>query len=304
MTAGASGVTDAAQEYRFAHESITLRWSAATDTGRKRTTNEDSVFASFPVLIVADGMGGHDAGDVASSRAVEAFAELKGTSLAQIEQVERSVAKAFEAVSSEPRSGDRAGGTTLAGAVLVDVEGEPHWLVVNVGDSRTYLLVDGELEQVSVDHSLVQELIDAGAVDEEQARSHPDRGVITRALGAGQEHAPDFWLLPAERGQRLLVCSDGLTGEVDDVRLRGILAATPSPADAASSLIAVALDAGGRDNVTVIVADVDAVRGDATFGDTARPARAAGGDTEPLAWSGSELDDDTVPTPRRQESAP
>lgn len=260
--------TSGVREFRMSDDAITVRWSASSDRGLRRSVNEDSVVAAFPVFLVADGMGGHDAGDVASTRAIESFGPLHG-SLAQVEAVERHVEAAFRAVAADGDHAARAGGTTLAGAVLVDVGGEPHWFVVNVGDSRTYLLVDGRLEQVSVDHSLMQELLDAGVVDREQAKRHPDRSVITRALGAGQSPAPDYWLLPAERGQRMLVCSDGLTSELDDDRIRGILTATPSPADAAASLVEAAVHAGGRDNVTVIVADVDAVASDVTFGDTA-----------------------------------
>ena len=270
-------------EYRFEHSAIALRWAAATHEG-KRTTNEDSVFASFPVFLVADGMGGQASGDVASALAVESFRTLKGRALATIEGVEHSVERAFRAVRHEAAWHGAAGGTTLAGAVAVDVGGIAHWYVLNVGDSRTYLLADGVLQQLSVDHSVVQELVDAGAVERAAARTHPQRHVITRAIGAGQEHAPDSWLLPAEHGQRLLVCSDGLSSELDDAEIAGLLRATPSPADAAASLVARALHAGGRDNVTVIVVDVDQVAGGWDLDDTHRGA----------------LDEDTVPIARRR----
>lgn len=243
-------------DYRVEHDAVTMQWSAATHTGNRRRVNEDSVFASFPVFVVADGMGGHAAGDVASSVAVEAFRTLKGRSLASFEAVEACVESAFEAVDAED---DPGAGTTLAGAVIVDIDGVPHWFILNVGDSRTYVQQGNQLKQVSVDHSVVQELFDSGVVDAEGARRHPERSVITRALGAGQPHRPDFWLLPVERGQRLLVCTDGLTSEIDDDRIRGIVAATASPADAAASLVAAALDAGGNDNISVVVADVETV---------------------------------------------
>lgn len=270
-------------EYRFEHAAIQLRWAAATHEGA-RSMNEDSVFASFPVFLVADGMGGQASGDVASALAVESFRTLKGRALATVEGVEQSVERAFRAVRHEAAWHGAAGGTTLAGAVAVDVGGTAHWYVLNVGDSRTYLLDDGELQQVSVDHSVVQELVDAGAVDREAARTHPQRHVITRAIGAGEEHAPDSWLLPAEPGQRLLVCSDGLSSELDDREIAGLLRATPSPSDAAASLVARALHAGGRDNVTVVVVDVDEVEGAWRLEDTRR-----GG-----------LDDDTRPTRGRR----
>lgn len=245
-------------EFRFSHPSIALRWAGATHPGRRRTVNEDSVFASFPVFLVADGMGGHASGDVASALAIEAFRSLKGRTLADVTSVEESVERAFDDVRSQA-VGEPVGGTTLSGAVLVDVDGVAHWLVLNVGDSRTYLYADGELEQVTVDHSVVQELVETGALRRDDARRHPHRNVITRALGPGEQHPADAWLRPAERGQRLLVCSDGLSGEVDDVELAEILGDVASPAAAAALLLRRALDAGAPDNVSVVVVDVDAV---------------------------------------------
>ncbi|MFC7432247.1 MULTISPECIES: PP2C family protein-serine/threonine phosphatase [unclassified Agrococcus] len=270
-------------EYRYEHAAIVLRWAGATHEGA-RSMNEDSVFASFPVFLVADGMGGQASGDVASALAIESFRTLKGRTLATVDGVEQSVERAFRAVRHEAAWHGAAGGTTLAGAVAVDVGGVAHWYVLNVGDSRTYLLERGVLQQVSVDHSVVQELVDAGAVERTAARTHPQRHVITRAIGAGEELAPDSWLLPAEQGQRLLVCSDGLSSELDDDEIAGVLRATPSPADAAASLVARALRAGGRDNVTVVVVDVDEVSGAWELEDTHRGA----------------LVDDTVPTARRR----
>ena len=245
-------------EYRFSHPSISLRWAGTTHAGMRRTVNEDSVFASFPVFVVADGMGGHAAGDVASALAVEAFRGLKGRALADVECVEASLEHAFEEVRA--RAADQEiGGTTLSGSVLVDVAGAAHWLVLNIGDSRTYLFERGALEQVTVDHSVVQELVETGALRRADARRHPHRNVITRALGAGERQPADAWLRPAERGQRLLVCSDGLTGEVDDAEIAAILGDVASPAAAAALLLRRALDAGAPDNVSIVVVDVDAV---------------------------------------------
>lgn len=245
-------------EFRFSHPSIALRWAGCTHEGMRRTVNEDSVFASFPVFLVADGMGGHASGDVASALAIEAFRSLKGRTLADVASVERAIERAFDDVTA--RSGEeRSGGTTLSGAVLVDVDGVAHWLVVNVGDSRTYVLEGGALEQVTIDHSVVQELVETGALGRAEARRHPQRHVITRALGAGERAPADAWLRPAERGQRLLVCSDGLSGEVDDAEIAEVLTTVESPAAAAAILLRRALDAGAPDNVSVIVVDVDAV---------------------------------------------
>ncbi|WP_425843914.1 PP2C family protein-serine/threonine phosphatase [Agrococcus sp. TSP3-2-1] len=245
-------------EFRFSHPSIALRWAATTHPGMRRSVNEDSVFASFPVFVVADGMGGHASGDVASALAIEAFRGLKGRTLADVECVETAVEHAFESVHANA-VGERAGGSTLSGTVLVDVDGVAHWLILNVGDSRTYLYEQGRLEQVTVDHSMVQEMVETGALRRADARRHPNRNVITRALGAGERQPADVWLRPAERGQRLVVCSDGLTGEVDDHEIAELLGDVSSPAAVAALLLRRALDAGAPDNVTVVVVDVDAV---------------------------------------------
>jgi PPM family protein phosphatase len=245
-------------EFRFSHPSISLRWAGATHPGMRRTVNEDSVFASFPVFVVADGMGGHASGDVASALAVEAFRSLKGRTLADVECVEDAIEHAFASVQARSL-GEPIGGTTLSGAVLVDVAGVAHWLILNIGDSRTYLYDGGSLEQVTVDHSVVQEMVEAGALRRADARRHPHRNVITRALGPGERQPADVWLRPAERGQRLIVCSDGLTGEVDDREIAEILGDVSSPAAVAALLLRRALDAGAPDNVTVVVVDVDAV---------------------------------------------
>lgn len=245
-------------EFRFSHPSISLRWAGSTHPGMRRTVNEDSVFASFPVFLVADGMGGHASGDVASALAIEAFRSLKGRTLADVACVEDAVEHAFESVHQRSL-GEPIGGTTLSGSVLVDVDGVAHWLILNIGDSRTYLQERGQLRQVTVDHSVVQEMVETGALRRADARSHPHRNVITRALGAGERQPADVWLLPAERGQRLLVCSDGLTGELDDGDIAQILGDVASPAAAAALLMRRALDAGASDNVSVVVVDVDAV---------------------------------------------
>lgn len=245
-------------EFRYSHPSISLRWAGATHPGMRRTVNEDSVFASFPVFLVADGMGGHAAGDVASTLAVEAFRSLRGRTLADVAHVESALERAFDSMHEHAQAA-QLGGSTLSGAVLVDVGGIAHWLILNIGDSRTYLFEHGELQQVTVDHSVVQELVETGALRSTEARRHPHRNVITRALGAGQRQSADVWLRPAERGQRMLVCSDGLSGEVEDREMAEILGEVSSPAAAAALLLRRALDAGAPDNVSVVVVDVDAV---------------------------------------------
>jgi protein phosphatase len=147
-------------------------------------------------------------------------------------------------------------GTTVTGAALVLQDGDPFFAVFNIGDSRVYAFEGGALRQVTVDHSVVQELVDSGALTPEQAEHHPDSNVITRAIGFAATPLPDYWMLPARQGLRLLICSDGLTKEVSEPRLRLHLAAGLRPVDTAGALIDAALAAGGRDNITAIVVDV------------------------------------------------
>ncbi len=164
-------------------------------------------------------------------------------------------------------------GTTVAGVAAAPQDGDPYWLVFNVGDSRVYRLADGALEQVSVDHSVVQELRDAGRLAPHEAERHPERHVITRAVGTGPLPEADFWLLPAGPADRILLCSDGLTQELDDDAIRYLLMEQPDPQSAAEILVRAAVEAGGRDNVTVVV--VDAGEGRATPVDEATIERPA-----------------------------
>lgn len=232
---------------------IPLLFAAGTDAGRRRRLNEDAVLASSPVFVIADGMGGHEAGDVASSAVVEAFATLVGRDELTIEAVTACIEDAKRSVDAK---GDgRVLGTTLIGAAVTAEGGADYWLIFNIGDSRAYRYSGGTLTQVSVDHSVVQELLEAGSIDDEQARRHPDRNVITRSIGAGGGDV-DYWLLPVQPGERLLLCSDGLTGEVPDAQIAQLLEEASSPEAAATALLQAALDAGGHDNVSVIVVDV------------------------------------------------
>jgi protein phosphatase len=180
-------------------------------------------------------------------------------------------------------TGARAG-TTLSGVVVVEQMGLPYWLVMNIGDSRTYRLSQGEFAQISVDHSEVQELVDSGDITSEQAAVHPRRHVVTRALGTGDETEADFWLLPIQEGDRIMVCSDGLNGELSDDHMFRILSTVAHPQDAVDALIQAALRSGGRDNVTVIVVDAKNVLNDAGIAITA-----------PRPEVGSEVEEDTLP---------
>ncbi|WP_229051840.1 PP2C family serine/threonine-protein phosphatase [Aeromicrobium sp. Leaf350] len=235
---------------------VTLVAAGATHEGAVRRHNEDAWLVSPPVYVVADGMGGHAAGDVASRLVIEAFAELAGRDDVTAPDIERVLESSRAAVSALATSPVTAPGSTVIAAVYVVERGRGYWLLVNIGDSRAYLLTPERLEQVSHDHSLVQEMIDAGEIDEREARVHPDRHVITRAIGAVDDAAADFTLMPARGGTRLLLCSDGLTGELDDERIERVLRGGASAGVTAARLVAAAVEAGGHDNVTAIVIDV------------------------------------------------
>ena len=243
---------------------ITLAFGAATDPGLRRRINEDSYLAAAPLFLVADGMGGHNAGEIASATVIHEFAALVGRESLAIDDVHTAVATARRRVAALPAGGGAGAGTTLAGVVVADVDGEGYWLAVNLGDSRTYRLSDGRLEQVSVDHSVVQELVDRGELAADAAQRDARRNVITRAIGAGSDADPDYWLIPAEDGDRILVCSDGLSGELEKDAIHGILLAEPDPQAAATRLVHEAMVRGGRDNITAIVVDALSVRSRAT----------------------------------------
>lgn len=230
-----------------------VRSGAATDTGHFRRHNEDAYLAARPIFLVADGMGGHHRGDAASAEAVRHFEVLAGRDWVGAHELHEAMSAAASGISALASDGP-APGTTLAGVALTSQSGRAYWLAFNVGDSRVYLLRNGEFEQVSVDHSRRQELLEAG-VEPEAIRV--GRNVITRALGAGRPGVPllDQWLLPAQEGDRVLVCSDGLTTDVSDPLILATLRSAPDPQDAARALVAAALNAAGRDNVTAVVVD-------------------------------------------------
>ena len=213
---------------------IVARSGAATHTGLRRALNEDALLAQAPLFLVADGMGGHQAGDVASATVIEGFAQLRGRSVLTIDDVSFTLARVRAAVdaiggaAASVEAGSMAG-TTLSGVTIAAVDGVGYWLAINIGDSRTYRLSGGALEQISVDHSVVQELIDAGELRAADASRDRRRNIITRAIGAGSTGEADYWMIPARVGDRILVCSDGLSSEVDDEEIRTLLAAHEDP---------------------------------------------------------------------------
>ncbi|WP_353711685.1 protein phosphatase 2C domain-containing protein [Arthrobacter sp. K5] len=268
---------------------LRLSYGYGTDRGLRRELNEDSYIASDPVFAVADGMGGHEAGEVASGMCVRALAQLPqlatGERTATAGVVQQYLSSADESIRSA--TGSRAG-TTLSGVVVVEQMGVPYWLVMNIGDSRTYRLSQGRLSQVSVDHSEVQELVESGEITAEEAAVHPRRHVVTRALGAGDETEADYWLLPIEEGDRMMVCSDGLNGELTDGQMLEILSTVEDPQEAVDALIQAALRRGGRDNITVIVIDARNVLNDAGIAATAPRTAADAEEEDTLPRAGSE----------------
>jgi len=254
--------------------------------------NEDALLAYPPVFLVADGMGGHDAGDLASRIAVEEFAQLAGQSSASSDDVHACFTRTSTRIRNEFTRG-RQGGTTVAGVAVTEHDGGWYWLVFNVGDSRVYRWSDGGLAQVSVDHSVVQELIESGALTTVGARRHPERHVLTRALGTGEAPEPDYWLLPAGVEDRLLICTDGLTRELADEEIADVLATVDDPQEAAARLVQDALERGGRDNVSAVVVDVaSATAPEQTHATTPRSAP----DLGPHLWD-EMLNGATVPRP-------
>ncbi len=237
-----------------------LAWGAATHVGMVRQQNEDAFVAEGNVFAVADGMGGHNAGEVASALAVEGLrrAAAAGFSAAEglVTAINTTNATIHEA--SGGLSEQRGMGTTLTALVpLPATDGEPQRVVVaNVGDSRIYLWRDNELKQVSADHSYVQELLSEGLITAAEARIHPRRNIVTRALGIEGDVNADSWVLPMVVGDRYVLCSDGLVDEVDDDEIATILRASTNPQVAADHLVQVANDHGGRDNTTVVVVDI------------------------------------------------
>ncbi|WP_336603640.1 PP2C family protein-serine/threonine phosphatase [Rothia nasisuis] len=295
---------------------LTLYAGKSTDVGQFRDNNEDSMVVAGTLCVVADGMGGHEKGEVASrlctrtlayaqvftrpggmneqeqqafeaDLATEALGDdpggrrlrkrrketgaLNRQILRTLDKIKEIIGEADEAIKSAL---DLRAGTTVTGAWLTHIGEQQMWFIFNVGDSRTYRLVrtedaktegalsvshgpvDGlELEQITVDHSEVQYLVDTGQITALEALTHPRRNVITRALGTGNYWEPDFWVIPARAGDRLMLCSDGLSGELSHNYMARVLATVEHPQDAADVLQMAALRAGGRDNITVIVAD-------------------------------------------------
>jgi len=228
-----------------------------SDTGRQRRANEDSFFVRAPLFVVADGMGGAQAGEVASRLAAEAFAgglPDEGSAEERLAARVHAANARIHEVSQEDRALNGMG-TTLTAAYL---DGE-ELALAHVGDSRAYLLRDGELTRLTRDHTLVEELVRRGELTEQEAAEHPQRSIITRALGPEPDVDVDLQTHPVQAGDVVLLCSDGLTGMIGEDDVEEILSRAQSLGDAGRALVHAANEAGGRDNITVVLFRVEEV---------------------------------------------
>ncbi len=239
---------------------VTVEWGAATRAGARGQHNQDTFGARPPMFVVADGIGGHSAGELASREAVQALLAVAEHEDITDAMLSRALAEARTRIEQIPgRDGKRRPGTTISVAIVTNHDGMPCWTVVNLGDSRTYRLDATGLHQLTVDHSVGQKLLEAG-VTAHAGPPLPIRNILTRALVGGVEHKPDVWRLPMRVGDRILVCSDGLSSSVDDARIQRVLQSQRDPQAAVDALIDAAIRAGGSDDTTAVVVDAVAIR--------------------------------------------
>jgi protein phosphatase len=230
-----------------------LLFAAKTDVGNVRDHNEDNLLAVPPLFAVADGMGGHAAGEVASEIAIQTIDELAPRSLdreALIKACVQANDNIYQAI--EEGRGKEGMGTTLTCAIVEDTK----LMIAQIGDSRAYALHGGNLQQLTHDHSYVQELVEQGRISPAEAAHHPKRSIITRALGGDPKTEPDIYELDITGVERLLLCSDGLSSMISDTEIQQIMTLPESPEDTAMRLVTAAKMAGGLDNVTVVVVDL------------------------------------------------
>lgn len=234
--------------------SARLSWGSRSDVGLVRGHNEDSFLVQDPVFAVCDGVGGHAAGEVASAIAVRTISQL-APDTADDARLGAAVEEANSAIISAAQSGQgRDGMGCTASAVVIDGS---RMAVAHVGDSRVYLLSGGILVRITHDHSYVEELVDAGEITADEARVHPSRSIITRALGSDPDMYADHFTLDVHAGDRIIICSDGLSSMVPDAKIESVAISCATPQAAADTLVSAALEGGGHDNVTVIVVDVE-----------------------------------------------
>lgn len=283
---------------------LALRYAARSDVGLVRSGNEDSGYAGPKLLVVADGMGGHAAGELASAAAVARLAELEqsdpapeGVLAGLTDAIEQAGASIGQVVADNP---DLAGmGTTVTALFW---QGE-RVAVVHVGDSRAYLLRDGELGQITHDHTYVQTLVDAGRISAEEAAHHPRRSLLMRAIDGVQPVEADLSVREARPGDRYLLCSDGLTGVVSDEELAAVLS-DGEPTGVVIALVELALSRGAPDNVTVVVADVLPGQSSGYSGGQPVVVGAAGEPRVRSRLPNIRFPDDAQPDPNRPEPPP
>jgi protein phosphatase len=236
--------------------STELQWAGGSDVGRVRTNNEDNFLTRPGLWVVADGMGGHRGGEIASALACEAME--RGYVDHTVEGLLDAIDTANSAVhAAGENDSDLTGmGTTVVALALVDDSGEEVLAVANVGDSRAYRLFGGELEQLTEDHSLVADMVREGSLSPEEAASHPQRNILTRVVGVYDEIPVDVITVVPHHGERYLLCSDGLFNEVTPEGIAAVMRRLADPHDVVDELIRLAVEGGGRDNVTVVVVDV------------------------------------------------
>ena len=234
---------------------LRLAWGGATDQGRIRANNQDAMYADSGLFVVADGMGGHQGGEVAANLAVRTVAQADPEGLAQLRDAITEANRVVHETAIEQPELHGMGTTLTTLAVSRETE-SPQFVLLNVGDSRIYRHRDGQLEQLTEDHSYVAELVRRGEIDEEAAAVHPYRNMLTRAIGVHAEVEIDEWVLDPVAGDRFMLCSDGLTNELDDSEIAEQLALKQDPSATAKALVGLANDHGGRDNSTVLIVDV------------------------------------------------
>lgn len=261
---------------------ITARSHGATDRGRVRAVNQDAILVAPPLFVVADGMGGHAAGEAASATTVETFQTYSGAAAVDAQTVLDTVAAAnAEIIRRASLDPDIEGmGTTVVGLAITRAGTDDAVVIFNVGDSRAYLHRDGTLRQLTTDHSLVAELVQRGELDAFEAEDHPNRHIVTRALGMTPTVDVDIVSVAPLVGDRFLLCSDGLTREVAFEEIGIVLSTLPDPSAAVEELVARTHAAGAHDNVSVVVVEITAVSAEAV-------GKTLDVDTEPGAAGGT-----------------
>lgn len=299
-----------------------LRAASATDTGRIRKTNQDQVLLGDSLFAVADGMGGHLAGEVASLTAVEALETAftaDGDQPRSSDDLRAAVEAANGAVFARSASSEdlRGMGTTMTAVALIESDNEQRLAIANVGDSRAYVFTQGELTQLTEDHSVPEELVRQGQLTPDEVADHPQRHILTRALGISPAVEVDLWEVLPYTGDRIVLCSDGLCRELTDDQIAAVLRRLADPGEAADELVSRARASGGSDNITVVIVDVvdddDRARAasaalsssqgavsssGASSGDVSTDTRNKAGDTG--ADAGAAVDDAPLDEPRRR----